>query len=124
MAPPMIAPAARPPITPAPTAQPRQPASAVTGTAIVARARAPAAARAVRVFCIEVPLVWSGDRPSTERGFAAPSILRATGIEALGTRAICRKFVTAVHLAFTGRVPPEMLPCTNAERRAVARPAP
>src|SRR5205807_7857829 len=77
----MIAPAARPPMMPAPTPQPRQPASAVVGTAMVARAIAPAAAKAVKVLCILSLVLWGGDRPSTESGFAAQSILRATGIE-------------------------------------------
>src|SRR3974390_1397067 len=46
----MIAPAAMPPMTTAPTAQPKQPGAAVVGMAVVASATAAAAAKAVRVL--------------------------------------------------------------------------
>src|ERR1700733_1291573 len=83
-----MAPAMTPPTTPAPTAQPKQRASAVVGTAKVAKATAEAAARAVSVFVICVPFRWwrSAD---TERGFAARAILRATGTK----RKEARQFV-------------------------------
>src|SRR5215467_2365987 len=123
----MIAPAAMPPITPAPTAQPTHRAFAAVGAARVARASAPAAAKAVRVFLIGVPLCGGCDRPSTERGFAAPSILRATGIEADRSPAnlseICYRCSPGVqnHRKSPGK--DLLLRRTNAERRAVPRPA-
>src|SRR5262249_13803108 len=123
----MIAPAARPPITPAPTPQPTQRAFAADGIAMVARARAPAAAKAVRVFCIDVPL-WGGWRSALYRTrIRSPIHPTAAGIE--GDRnpgnlsEICYRRSPAVQALEKSPKKTPMLPCTKAERRAVGRPA-
>src|SRR3954468_18488196 len=75
----MMAPAAMPPMIPAPTPQPRQPASAVVGTTAV-RPRAAAAARAVKVLFMSFPLPSWGMRSAwTNRGFEPDSILSEFG---------------------------------------------
>src|SRR5690242_17086752 len=65
MAPPMMAPAASPPITPAATPQPWQRASAVVGARAVAAASVVAAAQAIRIFFIDVSSM--GARPRADR---------------------------------------------------------
>src|ERR1051326_5354261 len=115
----MIAPAARPPITPAPTAQPTQRASAVVGTAIEASAITPAAAKAVKVFCIlSLPscLVAIGPLPNADSQRHPCQVLLES--KPIGTRAICRKFVTVVHPPFSVRSCPQ---CCSAQKQNAGR---